>query len=155
MAVRTKNIVLWRTEVTNRPGALADVLEPLRDARADLQILMGYSYPGESRAAIELSPVSGKEVVAAARKAKLKKFPVPTVLVEGDNRAGLGYSISQALGDAGINLGFLIVQVVGRKYSAVFGFESEADARRAAALIKKVAAPRKAPATRRRSKSRK
>jgi hypothetical protein len=40
-----------------------------------------------------------------------------------------------------INLSFVMAQVVGRSYSAMFGFENEADAARATALIKKAAAP--------------
>jgi hypothetical protein len=44
------------------------------------------------------------------------------------------------MADAGINMSFLVAQVSGRKYSAVFGFESEADAKRGAALVKRAAA---------------
>ena len=40
-----------------------------------------------------------------------------------------------------------MAQVVGRRYSAMFGFENEADATRAAALIKKAAAARDSPYT--------
>jgi hypothetical protein len=35
----------------------------------------------------------------------------------------------------------LTAQVVGRRYAAMFGFENEADAAKATALIKKAAAP--------------
>jgi hypothetical protein len=42
-----------------------------------------------------------------------------------------------AIADGDINLSFVLAQVVGRKYAAVFGFESDADAARAASLIKK------------------
>jgi hypothetical protein len=49
---------------------------------------------------------------------------IPTVLVQGDNRPGLGHAIAKVLGDVGINLNFVLVQVVGRKYAAVFGFEN-------------------------------
>ena len=55
----------------------------------------------------------------------------------GDDRPGLGHAMARALADAGINLVFLVAQVVGRRYSAVFGFEREADADRAAGLLKK------------------
>jgi ABC-type sugar transport system substrate-binding protein len=67
---------------------------------------------------------------------------IPTLLVEGDNKAGLGHAIAQAIADAGINVGFLVAQVVGRRYSAVIGFDTEADAKKAAPLIKK-ATPKK------------
>jgi hypothetical protein len=36
-----------------------------------------------------------------------------------------------------------MVQVVGRKYSAVFGFEKEEDAKKAAPVIKKASTPKK------------
>jgi hypothetical protein len=59
------------------------------------------------------------------------------LLVEGDNKAGLGYAITKAIADAGVNLSFLVAQVIGRRYSAVIGFENEADAEKAGTLIKK------------------
>jgi len=144
MPVTVKKITLWRREVENKPGVLAEVLEPLTATGADLQVVMGYRYPGnESKAAIELHPIKGKKLTEAAERAGLKASSIPTLLVEGDNRAGLGHAIAQALADAGINLGFFVAQVIGRRYSAVIGFETEADAKKAATLIKKVSAARK------------
>ena len=144
MSVTVKNITLWRSEVENKPGTLANALGPLANAGADLQVVMGYRYPGnESKAAIDLYPVSGRKSIAAAQEAGLTASPIPTLLVEGENRAGLGYTIAKAIGEAGINLGFMVTQVIGRKYSAVFGFETDADARKASSLIKKAAASKK------------
>ena len=57
--------------------------------------------------------------------------------------SGLGHAISQAIADAGINMDFVVTQVVGRKYSAIFGFQSEADATKGAAVIKKAAAAKR------------
>ena len=144
MAVTVKKITLWRCEVDNRPGSLADTLEPLADTGLDLQVLMGYGYPGRpDQAAIELFPVSGKKPTSAARSGGLNASAIPTLLVQGDNRAGLGYSLARALAEAGINIDFLVAQVIGRKYSAVFGFGSEPDAAKAATLIKKTAGGKK------------
>jgi hypothetical protein len=58
----------------------------------------------------------------------LAQSPIPTLLVQRDNRWGLCHGIAKAIGEAGINLSLLMVQVVGRKYSALFGFGNEADA---------------------------
>jgi hypothetical protein len=141
MALTVKRITLWRTEVDNRVGALATTLEPLARAGADLQVLMAYRYPGnEQRAAVEVYPVSGKKVTAAAQAAGLAAAPFPALLVEGDNRAGLGHALAQAIADAGINMTFQVAQVMGRRASAIIGFEREEDARKAATIIKKVAA---------------
>ena len=142
MAVTVRKAVLWRKEVDNRPGMLADVLEPLSDARADLQVVMAYRHPGGTdRAAIELHPVSGRKSTAAAKTAGLAKSSIPALLVQGNNRQGLGHALTKAIGDAGINLSFVMAQVVGRRYSALFGFENEADASKATTIIKKAAAP--------------
>jgi hypothetical protein len=144
MAVKVKNITLWRRDVENKPGALAETLSPLARAGASLQVVMGYRYPGdEGRAAIEVYPVAGKRATAAAREAGLSASSIPTLSIEGDDRPGLGHAIARACAEAGINLSFLVAQVIGRKYSAIVGFESETDAQRAAGLIKKLKAPGK------------
>jgi hypothetical protein len=142
MAVTVKKAVLWRTEIENRPGMLASTLAPLAEAGADLQVVMGYRYPGATdKATIELHPVSGRKSTAAAKTAGLAPSPIPVLLVQGDNRRGLGHALAKAIGDAGINLSFVMAQVMGRRYSAMFGLENEADAARATALIKKASAP--------------
>lgn len=140
MPLTVKKISLWRKELENRPGTLAEALEPWGKTGADLQVVMGYCYPGErSKAAVEIFPVAGKKPTAAAQSAGLAASGIPALLVEGDNRVGLGHAITRALADAGVNLDFLVAQVIGRKFSAVFGFENDADAEKAVALIKKAA----------------
>jgi hypothetical protein len=140
MAVTVRKVTLWRRHLDNRPGALAQVLEPLAGAGADLQVAMGYRIPGqESEAVLELAPVSGRGSTDAARKAGLQPSHIPTLVVEGDNSAAVGLAQSRALAEAGINLAFLIAQVMGRKFSAVFGFETQEDADRAAKILKRAA----------------
>jgi hypothetical protein len=140
MSVTVKKITLWRKELENRPGTLADALEPVAKAGADLQIVMGYCYPGErTKAALEVFPVAGKRTTAAAQSAGLAATGIPALLVEGDNRPGMGSTITRALADAGVNLDFLVANVIGKKFAAVFGFENDADAGKAMMLIKKAA----------------
>jgi hypothetical protein len=144
MAVTVKKITLWRGEIDNAPGSLARSLEPLAKTGTDLQVLMGYHNPGRpDQAAIELFPVSGKKPASAAQSGGLSASSIPTLLVQGDNKAGLGYNLARALADAGINIDFLVAQVIGRKYSAVLGFANERDAASAATLIKKAAGGKK------------
>jgi hypothetical protein len=115
MAVTVKSATLWRRDVENRPGALASTLEPLAKARVDLRVVMGYRLPGaESRAVVEVHPVSGKRATAAAATVGLSASTIPTLIVEGDNRAGLGHAISQDISEAGINLAFVLAQVSPR-----------------------------------------
>src|SRR5262245_6711978 len=144
MAVTVRKVTLWRRDLDNRPGALARVLEPLAGAGADLQVAMAYRIPGqESRAVLELAPVTGSRASAAAQAAGLAPATIPTLVVEGDDAPSVGSAQSRALGAAGINIAFLIAQVMGRRFSAVFGFETQTDADRAAAILKSAVAARR------------
>lgn len=144
MPITVKHISLWRKEVENQVGTLAHTLEPVTKAGANLQVLMGYRYPGDgTMAAIELYPIASKKVTAAASEAGFSASSIPTLLVEGDDKPGLGLAIAQAISGAGINLTFFVAQAVGRRFSAVLGFESEDDAKKAAPLIKKATASKR------------
>lgn len=139
MAVTVKDITLWRREIDNRPGMLAQTLGPLATAKADVQVLMAYRFPGdESRGAVELFPISGKKAAAAAQAAGLTPADdIPAVLVTGTNKPGIGFDTTTAIAAAGINLSFVVAQVIGSKFSAVYGFDNDADRRKAATLLKK------------------
>ena len=140
MSVSIKKVTLWRTEVENKPGALSGVLAPLAEAGADLQVVMGYHYHGGADSAvIEVCPVKGKKSITAAGKVGLKAAAIPTLLVQGDNKAGLGHAIAENIAAAEINVTFLVAQVIGTQFSAIMGFEDEAAAKEAATLVKKIA----------------
>src|SRR5215467_10005569 len=140
MPLTVKSISLWRKETENKTGLLAQTLEPLAKVGADLGVVMGYRLPGnETKAVIEVYPISGKKVTAAAAQTGLTASSIPTLLVEGDNRPGLAHKIAQTIADAGTDLSFFVAQAIGRRYSAVIGFATEDDAKKAAALIKKAA----------------
>lgn len=144
MPVTVKTISLWRKDVENKPGVLAQTLEPFAKAGADLHVIMGYRHPGDqTKAAIELYPVTGKKLITAAAAVGLASSSIPTLLVEGDNKPGLAHSVAQAIADAGVNLSFWVAHVIGRKYAAVIGFDSDGDAKKAAALIKKATASKR------------
>jgi hypothetical protein len=140
MPVTVKKIVLWRTEVDNQPGTLAKAIEPPAKAGADFRVIMGYRHPtAKGKAAIEVFPIAGKKVAAAAGAAGLSAAPIPTLLVEGGNKPGFAHRLAEAMAGSGINIVFFLAQVIGRKFAAVIGFEMEEDARKAAALIRKAA----------------
>jgi hypothetical protein len=137
VAVRIRKVTLWRTQVEHRPGALAELLDPLARAGADLEIVMGYRIPGQKdRAVIEVAPVGNRKVARTAEASGLAPGGAPTLLVLGDNRPGLANRIAGALAESGVNIAFLVAQVVGRRYSAVFGFENEADLDKASDRIR-------------------
>jgi hypothetical protein len=142
MPLAVRKILLWRREAPDAPGVAASTLEPVAKAGADLKLVMGYRIH-DGNAAVEVWPVAGKKTVAAASTVGLAASTIPALLIQGDDRPGLGHTFAKAVADAGINLSFLVAMVVGRKYSAVFGFGSEADAKAAAPLLRKAGRPAK------------
>src|SRR5438445_9510624 len=140
--ITVKNVRLLSLHGANRKGRLAEVLEPLAAAGANLRVVMGYRHPGEhERATVEVFPVEGAAAEAAARKAGFAPSETACLLVEGTDRKGLGAQISRALSDAGISMAFLMEEAVGRKFSAVIGFASREDAATAAKTIEGLPLP--------------
>lgn len=144
MAVTVKKVTLWRKEVAHQAGALADVLEPLAGAGANLRVVMGYTFPHPpGEAVIEVFPITGRKAANAAAAAGLTASPIACLHVEGDDRAGLGADMARAVAYTGVSISFVMAETVGRKFSAVFGFENDTDAGAAAKAIKAAAKPRK------------
>jgi hypothetical protein len=115
---------------------------------------MGYRVPGDdTHAVVEVAPVTSRRTAEAARRAGLAEGGAPALLVLGDNRPALATRIARALAESGVNIAFLVAQVVGLRYSAVFGFENEADLDKAADRIRAAVVARPlAGATLRRSR---
>jgi hypothetical protein len=158
MAVTIKKAILWRKELENRPGTLAEALKPLADAGVNLQVVMGYAFPGEhEHAAVEVYPINGGKAEQVASEAGLQaSLRIACLIVTGDDSPGLGHAIADKLANNGINISFVMVQVTGRQYHGVFGFETQEDADRAIPIIKeagKAAAPKRRTSARKATKS--
>jgi hypothetical protein len=139
MAVTIKRIGLWRTDVLRRPGALADALEPLAQGDADLKVVrVRAALGGSDRNTIEVYGGESKRAAMAARAAGFSKGPATTLLLQGDNRPGLAYAVANAVAWAGIAVSDLEAGVVDARYSATLTFNSEEDAKKAVAVIRKV-----------------
>lgn len=136
MSVTVKRADLWRVEISNSPGTLAQTLEPFASGGVNLDVVMGYSYPDKRSAAIEVFPVKPGKSLKAARNAGLSKSNFPCVVVSGQDKPGLGHSVASALADAGINLNFCVAQKLGKQYAGIFSFEAASEADLAVKIIR-------------------
>lgn len=138
MAISVKKAVLWRLEEEKRQGKLAQTLAPFATRGINLQLVMSYTFPApEGKFACEVYPVTEEGAEEAAREAGLAPSPdVHGLVVEGDDHPGLGFEISRALGDAGIEVHFAMLTVVGNKFTGVFGFGSEKDVNESSEIIR-------------------
>jgi hypothetical protein len=85
--------------------------------------------------------VAGRKATAAATAAGLAASTIPCLLVEGDDRPGLGARLARALAGEGINISFVMAETIGRKFSALFGFANDADLEKAQHAIRAAAKP--------------
>ena len=77
--------MLWRKEVKNKAGILANALAPIANAGADIHVVLAYRFPGEkSKAAIEYYPVTEEKSVTAAKDAGCSVSAITALSDEGD-----------------------------------------------------------------------
>jgi len=145
MPLKVEKVALWSGEIEDKPGALAKVLEPLAQAGVDLHVVLAERNPAKvGVGVVYLGPVKGRKATDAAKAAGLSEATSPVVLrVEGTNKPGLGHLMTSALAEAGINLAFVGAVVLGNKFVAFFGFDSDADARKASRILSTLKIPRR------------
>jgi UTP:GlnB (protein PII) uridylyltransferase len=137
MALTVKKATLWRRELENRTGTLAQALKPFAKSGVSLQVVMGYtSVRPDGTSAVEVFPVTDAASEQVAKQAGLHQASeVHCLTVEGSDRAGIAYDITNTLASAGINLHFAMCQAIGKQFHAVFGFGNDKDAEKALGLI--------------------
>jgi hypothetical protein len=145
MSFTVSKVDIWSCKIEDKPGGLAKVLGALANAGANLECVIARRDAAKSGAGVVfLTPVKG----SAVRKAAQSELFAPsknlaTLKVEGDDMAGLGGSMTAAIADAGINLRGVSAAVIGKKFVAYLGFDSAADATKAARALKGLASPKK------------
>ncbi len=144
MPLKVEKVALWCGEIEDKPGALAKVLEPLAQVGVDLQVVLAERNPAKvGVGVVYLGPVKGRKATDAAKSVGLSEASTPVVLrIEGPNRPGLGHLMASALAEAGINLAFVGASVLGNRFVAFFGFDSDADARKASRILSALKIPR-------------
>jgi len=138
MALTIKPVQVWVAEIDDAAGGLAKVLEPLAEAGAELECVIARRQPDRAgKAVVFLAPVKGKKVEEGARKAGVQPAEnISTLRIEGNDRKGLGARIARAIARAGVSIRGLSAVVHGKKFVAYVGFDSPADAERAAITLK-------------------
>ena len=138
--MRFEKIAIWSTDVEDQPGATTGLFKVMGDAKVDLSFVVARRQaenPGKG--VIFVSPIKGAKAEQAAQRAGFsKRHDVVGVRVEGPNKAGIGFQLTQALAGANLNLRALSAQVIGKTFSAVFAFDSDSDANEGLAVLKKV-----------------
>lgn len=139
MAYTVKKVEVWAGEVADRPGGLADKIEALSSAGANLEFVIARraaDKPGTG--VVFVTPIKGAKQKGAAQGAGLATTDaLHSVRVDGPDKAGLGAKMTKALAEAGINLRGISAAALGRRGVSYFAFDSAADADNAVRVLKK------------------
>ncbi len=139
MPYTVTKVDLWVGTVKDRPGGLAEKLEALSRAGADLEFIISRRAPGKpGTGVLFLTPLKGAAQTRAAKKVGIKKASgLYSLQVEGPDLAGLGAKITGALARTGINLRSVLATSHGRNSVCYFVFDTGSDADKAGRLLKK------------------
>ena len=139
MAYTVKKVEVWAGEVADRPGGVADKMEALSAAGANLEFVIARraaDKPGTG--VVFVTPVKGAKQKSAAQNTGLAtSASLQSVRVEGPDRAGLGAKMTRAIADAGINLRGLSAAALGRRSISYLAFDNDADADNAVRVLRK------------------
>ncbi|MCB4756508.1 MAG: amino acid-binding protein [Elusimicrobia bacterium] len=140
MSFQLTKITVWSTPLEDKPGAVAEKLQPLADAGVDLQLVTARRTAEEPGSGLLfVTPIRGrKQEEAATRAGFAVDSSLTAVRIEGANKPGLGNRITQAISEAGINLQGLTALVAGKKFAAFIAFDSFPDAERGLKIIRRV-----------------
>ncbi len=137
MEFKVAKVDVWAGPIEDQPGALAEKLEAVTSAGANLEFVIARR-DTLGKAVVFLAPLKGAAQVRAAKRAGLAKTAsLHSLRLEGPDRRGLGVVITRALAAAGINLRGLSAAALGRRHVTYFAFDSVEDARRAGSILKK------------------
>ena len=93
----------FKVQIGDKPGTLADVLAPLRDAGVNL--LAVHAFPRSRRTQVDVVPEDPASFKNIAKIHKLKiQGPKMCLLVDGDDRPGAMADLTDRLGSAKINM---------------------------------------------------
>ncbi len=138
-----EHVDVWAARLeTDEPGAVAWVLEGLRDAGADLDFVIARRAPDEpGTGVIFVTPLRGDAEIAAAVDLGFNvSSSLHSVRVEGKSRPGVVADVAREIADAGINLRGLSTAVTGTRYVLHLSFDSSADATLALETLRQNAA---------------
>lgn len=137
MAFEITKADVWVGEIEDRPGALAEKLEALMRAGANLDfIIVRPATSAPTTGVLFVAPLHGPRQLKAAEEAGLKKSGNMHVLrIVGPDRPGQGAGIARTLAEAGLNINGLSAAALNDGCLLYIRFDSEADAKRAAQVL--------------------
>ena len=139
MATEITRVDVWAAEIEDRAGALAQKLEAVAKSGANLEFVIARRSPDKPGSGVVfLAPLTGEAQTRAAEQAGLARTAsMHSIRLEGPDQAAFGAKMTRLIADAGINMRGLSAAAVGQRCVVYFAFDTNADAEKAAAILKR------------------
>jgi hypothetical protein len=134
MADLIRTAQYFKVQIADKPGTLADMLAPLREAGVNL--LAVHAFPRSRRTQVDVVPEdpAAFKIVAKAHKVKMQG-PKLCLLVDGDDRPGVLADLTDRLGSAKINMTAVTGLTAGQgRFGAILWVKPQ-DVRKAAKVL--------------------
>ena len=140
MKLNVSRADVWAATIDDRPGGLAEKLDALAGAGANLEFIVARRMPEKpGKGVVFITPLKGAKQMKAAQAAGFEKSQgLHSVRIEGADKPGIGSKMTKALADAGINLRGISGAALGRKFVTHLALDTAEDAARALATLKKL-----------------
>jgi hypothetical protein len=139
MDVLVERADVWAATIPDKPGGLAEALNGLRNAGADLQFIIARRAPEKpGTAVVFVTPLQGDtELRAAADLGFNVTHSLHSVRVMGKDRPGVAGELARKVADAGINMRGFSASVIGTQFVAYVAVDSLEDANKAIRVLEK------------------
>jgi len=128
---------IWVASLKDQPGALANKLEALAEAGADLEFVIARRAPDKPGSGVVFAtPLRGdREIEAASEVGFAVSSSLHSLRIEGMNQPGIGAKLTRVLGNAGINLRGLSAAVIGTRFVMHIALDTREDAEKAMQVL--------------------
>lgn len=138
MDLLVERVDVWVATIQDRPGGLAEVLDALRLAGADLQFIIARRAPEKpGTGVVFVTPLQNdREIRAAAQVGFNVSQSLHSIRIMGRDRPGIAAELTQKLADGGINLRGFSASVIGAQFVAYVAVDSLDNANKAMGILK-------------------
>ena len=137
------SVDVWAAPIQEGPGRLAPLLTGLREAGADLELIIARRTPeGPGAGVAFVAPLRGdREIAAAADLGFNLTRSVASLRIQGPDRPGVAAELTQKLAAADLPLLGLSAAVIGSQFIMYIRLESMADVERAKRVLEATPQP--------------
>lgn len=138
--MKVQLVKTWAATIEDKPGALAEKLEKLGAAGANLEFVLARRAPDAPGTAVAfVCPIRGNKQINAAKEAGFTETQnLFAVRIEGTDRPGLGAKFTKALAAEGLNLRGFSAITIGRRFACYIALDTAADAAKAAKILRRI-----------------